>query len=106
MIELTRSGLVEVLPNRGFRVTVIDDGDLDRPHGIDRRLLGAMPAPHLEGGALFVAVWPLHLLTHKFSDDPFNHRLQLAELEYLTGSAAALGSLAENYVGLPFESAG
>jgi p-hydroxybenzoate 3-monooxygenase len=42
-------------------------------------------------------------LTHKFSDDPFSHRLQLAELDYLTGSTAALTSAAENYVGLPFE---
>jgi p-hydroxybenzoate 3-monooxygenase len=49
--------------------------------------------------------WWFTSLTHKFSDDPFNHRLQLAELDYLTGSAAALGSLAENYVGLPFEGA-
>jgi p-hydroxybenzoate 3-monooxygenase len=40
---------------------------------------------------------------HKFSDDPFNHRLQLAELEYLSGSNAALTSVAENYIGLPFE---
>jgi DNA-binding GntR family transcriptional regulator len=29
MLELSRLGLVEVLPNRGFRVTVIDDQDLD-----------------------------------------------------------------------------
>ena len=29
MLELVVSGLVEVLPNRGFRVTVIDDQDLD-----------------------------------------------------------------------------
>jgi p-hydroxybenzoate 3-monooxygenase len=40
---------------------------------------------------------------HKFSDDAFNHRLQLAELDYLGSSSAALASLAENYVGLPFE---
>lgn len=40
---------------------------------------------------------------HKFSDDPFNHRLQLAELDYLSGSTAALTGLAENYIGLPFE---
>ena len=50
--------------------------------------------------------WWFTSLTHKFSDDPFSHRLQLAELDYLTGSAAALGSLAENYVGLPFDAAG
>jgi p-hydroxybenzoate 3-monooxygenase len=47
--------------------------------------------------------WWFTSITHKFSDDPFEHRLQLAELEYLTGSSAALCSLAENYVGLPFE---
>jgi len=48
--------------------------------------------------------WWFTSLMHKFSEDPFNHRLQLAELDYLTGSDAALTSLAENYVGLPFES--
>jgi p-hydroxybenzoate 3-monooxygenase len=47
--------------------------------------------------------WWFTSVTHKFSDDPFNHRLQLAELDYLSGSTAALTSLAENYVGLPFE---
>jgi p-hydroxybenzoate 3-monooxygenase len=47
--------------------------------------------------------WWFTSLTHKFSDDAFSHRLQLAELDYLTGSAAALTSMAENYVGLPFE---
>jgi p-hydroxybenzoate 3-monooxygenase len=47
--------------------------------------------------------WWFTSLTHKFSEDPFSHRLQLAELDYLTGSNAALTSLAENYVGLPFE---
>jgi DNA-binding GntR family transcriptional regulator len=29
MLDLSNSGLVEILPNRGFRVTVIDDQDLD-----------------------------------------------------------------------------
>jgi p-hydroxybenzoate 3-monooxygenase len=47
--------------------------------------------------------WWFTSITHKFSDDPFNHRLQLAELDYLSNSRAALTSLAENYVGLPFE---
>ena len=42
-------------------------------------------------------------MMHKFDDDPFNHRLQLAELDYLTSSAAASTTMAENYVGLPFE---
>ena len=49
--------------------------------------------------------WWFTSVTHKFSDDPFGHRLQLAELDYLTGSTAALTSLAENYVGLPFSPA-
>jgi p-hydroxybenzoate 3-monooxygenase len=47
--------------------------------------------------------WWFTSIMHKFSDDAFNHRVQLAELEYLSGSSAALTSLAENYVGLPFE---
>jgi p-hydroxybenzoate 3-monooxygenase len=47
--------------------------------------------------------WWFTSLMHKFSDDAFDHRIQLAELDYLTGSKAALTSLAENYVGLPFE---
>jgi p-hydroxybenzoate 3-monooxygenase len=47
--------------------------------------------------------WWFTSITHKYSDDTFAQRMQLAELEYLTGSTAALTSLAENYVGLPFE---
>jgi p-hydroxybenzoate 3-monooxygenase len=47
--------------------------------------------------------WWFTSISHKFSDDAFAHRLQLAELDYLSGSAAALTSLAENYVGLPFD---
>jgi p-hydroxybenzoate 3-monooxygenase len=47
--------------------------------------------------------WWFTSVTHKFSDDAFSHRLQLAELDYLAGSNAALASLAENYVGLPFD---
>jgi p-hydroxybenzoate 3-monooxygenase len=42
-------------------------------------------------------------MMHKFDDDPLNHRLQIAELDYLTGSAAGRTTMAENYVGLPFE---
>jgi p-hydroxybenzoate 3-monooxygenase len=47
--------------------------------------------------------WWFTSVTHKFSDDAFSHRLQLAELDYLAGSNAALASLAENYIGLPFD---
>jgi p-hydroxybenzoate 3-monooxygenase len=34
---------------------------------------------------------------------PFDQRRQLADLEYLVSSEAAMTSLAENYVGTPFE---
>ena len=45
--------------------------------------------------------WWLTSITHRLSDEPFARRLQLAELEYLTSSTAAMTSMAENYVGLP-----
>jgi p-hydroxybenzoate 3-monooxygenase len=44
--------------------------------------------------------WWFTTLTHQLSEDPFAHRLQLAELHYLAQSAAASRSVAENYVGL------
>jgi len=44
-------------------------------------------------------------MTHRDPDaDEFTHRLQLAELEYVTTSRPAATSLAENYVGLPMGS--
>ena len=47
--------------------------------------------------------WWFTAMMHKFGDDHHGRRLQLAELDYLTGSAAARTVMAENYVGLPFE---
>lgn len=47
--------------------------------------------------------WWFTGMMHKFGDDPIHHRLQMAELEYLTGSLAGRTTMAENYVGLPFE---
>jgi p-hydroxybenzoate 3-monooxygenase len=47
--------------------------------------------------------WWFTRLTHKFSDDEFAYRLQLAELEYLSESTAASTAMAENYVGLAFD---
>ena len=47
--------------------------------------------------------WWFTSMTHRFSDDPFNYRLQLAELDYCTGSEAGITTIAENYAGLPFE---
>jgi DNA-binding GntR family transcriptional regulator len=45
MLELARSGLVEVLPNRGFRVTVVDDQDLDEI--CELRIMLEVPAMEL-----------------------------------------------------------
>jgi p-hydroxybenzoate 3-monooxygenase len=48
--------------------------------------------------------WWLTTLLHRAADDtPFDRRRQLAELDYITTSRAAMTSLAENYVGLPFD---
>jgi p-hydroxybenzoate 3-monooxygenase len=48
--------------------------------------------------------WAMTSLLHKFPDDSgFGFRIQQAELDYLVSSVAASTSLAENYVGLPFE---
>jgi p-hydroxybenzoate 3-monooxygenase len=47
--------------------------------------------------------WWMTSMLHKFPDaDAFSRRIQLAELDYVTGSQAAMASLSENYVGLPF----
>lgn len=47
--------------------------------------------------------WWMTSMLHRFPEQgPFNDRLQRAELDYLTHSDAAMSSLAENYVGLPF----
>jgi p-hydroxybenzoate 3-monooxygenase len=44
-------------------------------------------------------------MLHRFEEHtPFDRRIQLAELDYVTSSRTAAASLAENYVGLPFES--
>lgn len=47
--------------------------------------------------------WWMTAAMHKFSDDPFAQRIQEAELEYFTGSLAGRTTIAENYVGLPYE---
>jgi p-hydroxybenzoate 3-monooxygenase len=46
--------------------------------------------------------WMTSMLHRADSDNPFDHRRQLAELEYLVSSTAAMTSLAENYAGAPF----
>ena len=45
--------------------------------------------------------WWFTTLMHRFSDDDFARKLQVAELEYLAESVAASTVMAENYVGLP-----
>jgi p-hydroxybenzoate 3-monooxygenase len=44
--------------------------------------------------------WWMTSMLHRFDDDPFQHRLQLAQLRYVCSSTAAATTLAENYVGL------
>jgi p-hydroxybenzoate 3-monooxygenase len=47
--------------------------------------------------------WWMTTLLHTFPDSiPYDQKLQQTDLEYLFSSEKALGSLAENYVGLPF----
>ncbi|MEV0995320.1 4-hydroxybenzoate 3-monooxygenase [Nonomuraea sp. NPDC050202] len=48
--------------------------------------------------------WWMTTLLHTFEeDDPYARKLQLSYLDYVTSSEAAATTLAENYVGLPFE---
>ncbi len=48
--------------------------------------------------------WWMTSMLHRFPDEtPFDWRRQQAELDYVIGSRAAATSLAENYVGLPFD---
>jgi p-hydroxybenzoate 3-monooxygenase len=47
--------------------------------------------------------WWMTTLLHRFPNNiPYDDRLQQIDLDYLLSSEAALSSLAENYVGLPF----
>ena len=47
--------------------------------------------------------WWMTTLLHRFPENgPFAERIQLAELDYLVDSKAAMTALAENYVGLPY----
>ena len=46
--------------------------------------------------------WWMTMLLHSFPDNPFDSKMQLAELDYLFRSRAASEAFAENYVGLPY----
>jgi p-hydroxybenzoate 3-monooxygenase len=51
--------------------------------------------------------WWMTAMLHRFpGGDTFRHKLQQAQLEYVVSSRAAAQSLAENYVGLPFNMPG
>jgi len=48
--------------------------------------------------------WWMTSILHRFPDSSsYDHRIQLAELNYVTTSEAAAQVLAENYVGLPYQ---
>ncbi len=46
--------------------------------------------------------WWMTTMLHQISDNPFDRKIQLAELDYLFRSKAAATVFAENYVGLPY----
>ncbi len=51
--------------------------------------------------------WWMTSMLHRFpNEDSFSHHIHLAELDYVAGSRAASTTLAENYVGLPFDTPG
>ncbi len=47
--------------------------------------------------------WWFTALSHRFNDVPIERKIQLAEFDYLMGSTAGRTTIAENYVGLPFD---
>jgi p-hydroxybenzoate 3-monooxygenase len=48
--------------------------------------------------------WWMTSMLHLFpNENPFDHQRQVAELDYVTSSRAGATTLAENYVGLPFD---
>ncbi|WP_447580237.1 4-hydroxybenzoate 3-monooxygenase [Acinetobacter baumannii] len=47
--------------------------------------------------------WMTHLLNRFETESEFDHKIKQAELSYVLGSIAGKTTLAENYVGLPYE---
>ncbi|SDB65979.1 p-hydroxybenzoate 3-monooxygenase [Pseudomonas sp. NFACC23-1] len=47
--------------------------------------------------------WWMTSMLHRFDEDAFNQRISEAELEYFVDSEAGRKTIAENYVGLPYE---
>jgi len=50
--------------------------------------------------------WWMTTLLHKLDRDPFDRKLVEAELDYYLHSEAGLKTIAENYVGLPYDRLG
>jgi p-hydroxybenzoate 3-monooxygenase len=73
----------------------------------DRRLLDAYSARCLRRvwKAQRFSWWMTTMLHLNPADSAFDRRRQVAELDYVTSSRAAMTALAENYVGLPFDPA-
>ena len=46
--------------------------------------------------------WWMTMLLHRISENTFDQKIQIAELDYLFRSKAAMTVFAENYVGLPY----
>jgi p-hydroxybenzoate 3-monooxygenase len=86
-------------------VRVLADALIEHYRSGDPRLIDAYSATALR--RVWKAQrfsWFMTSLLHNFPDaTPWQQRLQRAELDYVTTSVAAQTSLAENYVGLPFD---
>ena len=51
--------------------------------------------------------WMMTTMLHRDDGEtPFEHRIRMADLDFLAGSRSAQAALAENYVGLPFDEVG
>lgn len=97
---------------KGMNLAVADVRALSRALGAryrsgDATLLDAYSATCLERvwRAEHFSYFMTNMLHPSADDTPFVNRLKLAELKYVTRSRAAAQSLAENYVGLPFDDA-
>lgn len=97
---------------KGMNLAVADVRALSRALGARYRTGDATPLERYSATCL-ERVWRAehfsyfmtNMLHASPDDSPFVNRLKFAELKYVTRSRAAAQSLAENYVGLPFDDA-
>jgi len=71
-----------------------DKSDSGLDHYSDRALARVWKAERFS--------WWMTTTLHRISENPFDLKLQVAELDYLFRSTAAATAFAENYVGLPY----